>query len=110
MFRMTKHLSKIQAFSITIWNPLRSITGVLNCYRMPLLKEGQKHRCRVVGYSMLLSAMRIGAVVGAAQETGSNMETERVKASYSLFLSKPDAVVAYLRRAAGETVNFGLNE
>lgn len=38
------------------------------------------------------------AMVGAAQETGSNMETERVKASHSPFLSKPDAVVAYLRR------------
>lgn len=50
------------------------------------------------------------AMVGAAQEAGSNMETERVKASHSPFLSKPDAVVAYLRRAAGETGNFGVNE
>ena len=68
---------------------------------------------------MLLSAMRIGSSNpdlrsrsdgGCCTEAGSNMETERVKASHSPFLSKPDAVVAYLRRAAGETGNFGVNE
>ena len=40
----------------------------------------------------------------ACQDAGAPMETERIFTSHSPFLSKPDEVVGYLRRAAGEKV------
>jgi pimeloyl-ACP methyl ester carboxylesterase len=44
------------------------------------------------------------AMVKACQDTGADMKTERLFASHSPFLSKPDEVVSFLRRAAGEIV------
>jgi len=44
------------------------------------------------------------AMVKACQDAGASMKTERVFAGHSPFLSKPDEVVAFLRRAAGEDI------
>jgi pimeloyl-ACP methyl ester carboxylesterase len=44
------------------------------------------------------------AMVKACQDAGADMKTERLFASHSPFLSKPDEFVAFLRRAAGEDV------
>jgi hypothetical protein len=44
------------------------------------------------------------AMVKACKDPGAPMETERIFTSDSPFLSKPDDVVGFLRRAAGEKV------
>lgn len=44
------------------------------------------------------------ATVKACQDAGAQMESERIFCSHSPFLVKPDEVVAWLRRAAGENV------
>ena len=43
-------------------------------------------------------------MVKACQDAGAPMVTERIFASHSPFLVKPDEVVAFVRRAAGEGV------
>ena len=43
-------------------------------------------------------------IVKTCREAGSVMDTERIATSHSPFLSKPDAVVGFIRRAAGEAV------
>lgn len=42
------------------------------------------------------------AMVQACQDAGADMEVQRVKSGHSPFLSKPDEVVHFLRKAAGE--------
>jgi len=44
------------------------------------------------------------AMVKACQNAGADMKIERLFASHSPFLSKPDEFVAFVRRAAGEDV------
>ncbi|OCK75450.1 hypothetical protein K432DRAFT_386206 [Lepidopterella palustris CBS 459.81] len=44
------------------------------------------------------------AMVKAVKDAGGEMDAVRVNADHSPFLSKPDAVVDYLRLAAGEKV------
>jgi hypothetical protein len=43
-------------------------------------------------------------MVKTCQELGSKMEIERLFSSHSPFLVKPDEMVGFLRRAAGEEV------
>merc|ERR1712194_525698 len=42
------------------------------------------------------------AMSNGVKEMGGEIEVERIKASHSPFLSQPDVVVEWLRRAAGE--------
>lgn len=44
------------------------------------------------------------AMIKTCQDLGATMDTERVFSSHSPFLSKPDEVVGFLRRAAGEVL------
>jgi hypothetical protein len=43
-------------------------------------------------------------MTGGAKEMGGDIQVERIKSSHSPFLSQPDTVVNWLRRAAGETL------
>jgi len=44
------------------------------------------------------------AMVKACQDGGAQMQVERIFCSHSPFLSKPEATMAFLRRAAGEHI------
>lgn len=44
------------------------------------------------------------AMVDACKKEGAPMETERIFASHNPFLSRPDEVVGFVRRATGEKI------
>jgi hypothetical protein len=41
-------------------------------------------------------------MTGMVKEKGGELEVERIKSSHSPFLSQPDVVVEWVRKAAGE--------
>ncbi|KAH7117950.1 Alpha/beta hydrolase fold-1 [Dendryphion nanum] len=43
-------------------------------------------------------------MTNGVKDMGGDIQVERIKSGHSPFLSKPDAVVDYIRRAAGETI------